>query len=55
MRRLRSVLSIRQIGLVDDRIRVYRIGKIYLLPRWGQAGMMVAFDGRIIGVFVVPD
>jgi len=52
-RRLAEALD-KQIGLVDDRIVVYRIGKVYLLPQYGDGGMLVSLDGRIISVFVIP-
>lgn len=51
-RRLAEALD-RQIGLVDDRIRAFRVGSVYLLPEWGDGGMLVALDGRIISIFVV--
>jgi len=45
----------KQIGLVDDAIRVYRTGKVYYLPGYGYGGMIVGLDRKIIGIYIVPN
>jgi len=53
-RRLAEALD-RQIGLVSDRLRVFRTGSMYFLPDWFDGGMVVRLDGTIRAIFVVPN
>jgi hypothetical protein len=50
-RRLAAALD-RQIGLPDDTLYVFRVGRIYFLPAFGD--MVVSLDGKVLVVFVVP-
>lgn len=44
----------RQWGLVDDHLKIFRIGKVYYLPDFGDGGTIVALSGKIIAVYIVP-
>ena len=52
-RRLAEALD-RQIGLVSDRLRVFRTDSVYFLPDWFDGGMVVRLDGTILTIFIVP-
>jgi hypothetical protein len=52
-RRLAEALD-RQVGLVKDQLRVFRVGSVYFLPDWGDGGMVVGLDGAIRAIFIVP-
>jgi len=43
-----------QFGLVDEQLRVFRIGSVYFLPGFGDGGMVVGLNGKILAVFIVP-
>ena len=43
-----------QFGLVDEQLRVFRIGNVYFLPGFGDGGMVVGLNGKILAVFIVP-
>jgi len=43
-----------EVGLVDDVLVVFRIGRVYLLPELGE-GMMADRRGHVIVRFVTPD
>lgn len=43
-----------QFGLVDEQLRVFRVGNVYFLPGFGDGGMVVGLDGKILAVFIVP-
>jgi hypothetical protein len=52
-RRLLEAID-RQFGLVDDQLRVFRIGRVYFFPDFGDGGMFVGLDGKILGILIVP-
>ena len=43
-----------QFALVDEQLRVFRIGNVYFLPGFGDGGMVVGLNGKILAVFIVP-
>jgi hypothetical protein len=52
-RRLAEAID-RQYGLVNDRFRAYRVGRVYFLPEFGDSGMVVGLDGTILAVYIIP-
>jgi hypothetical protein len=50
-RRIASAID-KQYGLVDQNLRVFRVGKIYFFPDFGDGGMVVGLDGKVLAIYI---
>jgi hypothetical protein len=50
-RRIASAID-KQYGLTDQNLRVFRVGKIYFFPDFGDGGMVVGLDGKVLAIYI---
>jgi hypothetical protein len=50
-RRIASAID-KQFGLLEEQLRVFRVGKVYFFPDFGDGGMVVGLDGKVLAIYV---